>query len=345
MRSLSFFVLLGCLIWNPATGALAQDDIDLPAIEQQIQSVLEKVRACTVGVGGGGSGVVVSKEGHVLTCAHVAREAGRRVIISFPDGRTARATTLGNYYSADAGVLKIDKPGDYPWAEMADAEDIKVADWVLAVGYPITFPKRQLPPVRIGRITRYSRNQLVTDAPIMGGDSGGPLFNLDGQVVGVNSRVSGPITMNVHVPIDQYHRNWERLLASEDWPESRRPNASRNSRRTPQPEPKKPESEKSPPKKPESEQSDPFRKMGVRLEDSKVGPKVTSLVVDSPAHRSGLRAGHVVRKIGGVSVRDAEACRRELRRHLGKESIEFVVTRQDKSHGEVTLPVRLQDKK
>ncbi len=189
-------------------------DVNLVDLQKKILANLEKVRACTVGVGNGGSGVLVSKDGYILTCAHVAQKAGRRISIRFPDGRTARATTLGNHHDADAGLIKLDKPGDYPFAKMGSSEKLGVGDWVLAGGYPVSFLKGQPPPVRLGRITRKFRTQLRTDAPIMGGDSGGPLFSLDGEVIGISSKVSGSVNNNIHVAIDEFTRNWEKLVAS-----------------------------------------------------------------------------------------------------------------------------------
>ncbi|MBY0229700.1 MAG: PDZ domain-containing protein, partial [Gemmataceae bacterium] len=73
------------------------------------------------------------------------------------------------------------------------------------------------PPVRVGRILRLSQTEIVTDCTMMGGDSGGPLFDLQGRVIGLNSKVNDSVEANVHVPIDIYRRAWKRLLAGEDW--------------------------------------------------------------------------------------------------------------------------------
>lgn len=313
-----------------------QPAVDIQKLEEKIQAVLPKIRACTVGVGNGGSGVVISKEGLVLSCAHVALEAGRKIQIRFPDGTSVGATTLGNHINADAALIRIDQKGEYPFAPMAKSGDAKVGDWVLAMGYPVTFPKRAPPPVRIGRVVRKARNVLISDAPIMGGDSGGPLFSMDGTVIGINSRVSSNIASNVHVPINQFRENWDRLLASEDWPERRR--SSGTERRRQQPE--------QTPQMPPAESDDPFKTLGIEVQDTDKGVMVKSLTLGSLADKSGVRAAHILVKIGDKEVKNVAQCRAELQKYIGKQkSVNITVTRADAAHAKVTKALRLQEKK
>jgi serine protease Do len=190
---------------------------ELRALEAKIQETLKKILPATVGVGGGGSGVVVSKDGLIVSVAHVTQKAGREVIITFPDGKRAKAKTLGNYKTADASLLKLVDKGPWAHVEMGKSTEVKPGQWCLAVGYPVSFGRGVKPPVRIGRVLRQSGDSVITDCPIMGGDSGGPLFDLDGKVIGCNSRVSGSMLGNVHVTIDTYHTNWKKLVAGEDW--------------------------------------------------------------------------------------------------------------------------------
>jgi serine protease Do len=190
---------------------------ELRALEAKIQLTLKKILPATVGVGGGGSGVVVSADGLIVSVAHVTQKAGREVIITFPDGKRAKAKTLGNFKTADASLLKMVDKGPWAHVDMGKSTEVRPGQWCLAVGYPVSFARGVKPPVRIGRVLRQAGNSVVTDCPIMGGDSGGPLFDVDGKVIGCNSRVSGSMLGNVHVTIDTYHTNWKRLVAGEDW--------------------------------------------------------------------------------------------------------------------------------
>jgi serine protease Do len=71
--------------------------------------------------------------------------------------------------------------------------------------------------VRLGRVLFTNRNVVCTDCTLVGGDSGGPLWNMDGQVVGIHSRIGWQITTNFHVPIATYKETWTRLVAGEMW--------------------------------------------------------------------------------------------------------------------------------
>ncbi len=189
---------------------------ELKAMEKRIHAVLEKVQPCTVGVSGG-SGVVVSKDGYVLTVAHLARRAGRVVWITFPDGRRFKGKTLGNDEGVDAALVKINGKGEWPFVEMGRSGELKNGQWCLAVGYPVGFAHDKPPAVRIGRVLRRDSNVIITDCTIMGGDSGGPLFDLQGKVIGISSRCDRRLASNLHVPIDAFRDQWSRLADGEDF--------------------------------------------------------------------------------------------------------------------------------
>ena len=196
---------------------------ELKQLETRVQQVLAKVESATVALSNG-SGVVVSKDGYILTAAHVNREAGRRVRITFSDGRRVWGETLGNNHGSDYGLVKISAEGDWPFVEMGSSKDCKRGQWCVAVGFPVTYTRGTQPPARLGRILRTSSRSIMTDCTIMGGDSGGPLFDLNGKVIGIHSRVNESIGQNYHVPVDSYRDGWDRLASAEDWnrPRSRR---------------------------------------------------------------------------------------------------------------------------
>jgi len=200
--------------------AAPKDVGELKALETQVKKVVTKVLPCTVGVQVGaarGSGVIVSADGYVMTAGHVVRKPGEKATFFLPDGKTAKGITLGMFKSADAGLMKISEGGPWPFAEKGRAETLKPGSWAVAVGHPFGFRAERPPVVRIGRILRLRESVIQTDCPLVAGDSGGPLFDLEGKVIGINSRIGGSTSMNYHVPIDVFHENWDRLVKGEAW--------------------------------------------------------------------------------------------------------------------------------
>ena len=202
---------------------------DLSRIERRVQQLIERVGPATVAVHVGGaaaSGVVISPDGLVLTAAHVSGgDRGSEVRFTFPDGRTTRGLTLGANHAVDSGLMQIVEEGPWPYAEVADAEGAEPGDWVVALGHPGGFdPDRSL-VARLGRIIRITSREVRTDCTIVGGDSGGPLFDIHGRVVGIHSRISDSVAANFHVPISTYLSTWQRLAGGEHWGDRRRSRA------------------------------------------------------------------------------------------------------------------------
>ena len=221
-------VVLPTLVWSqdktatpPAKAAARANQIpqtleELRALEQQVKQVIDRVTPAVVGIAGG-SGVVIDADGHVLTAGHVGGRSGRDVTVTFADGKRLRGQTLGNNRGIDSGLAKLAQEGDWSHVEMGKSADVAVGQWCLAIGFPASFSRAKPPPVRIGRVLAVSERMIVTDCPLMGGDSGGPLFDLQGKVIGINSRVGGAVIANLHVPVDAYRKEWDRLVAGEDW--------------------------------------------------------------------------------------------------------------------------------
>lgn len=114
-------------------------------------------------------------------------------------------------------MMRITDRGPWPSVAIAPAGSNATGDWVVGLGQPNGFFSDRAPPVRLGRILHADDATLCTDVTLVGGDSGGPLFNLRGQVVGIHSRIGRRITSNYHVPIGQFHLGWTRLLAGQIW--------------------------------------------------------------------------------------------------------------------------------
>lgn len=194
---------------------LPQSLDDLQLIEDQIQKHRKRMLESTVGVlvpetRSQGSGVIVNEEGYVLTAAHVITRRGIAAIISFPDGRKVRAETLGADHDSDAGMLRIVEKGTWTFSPMAKADSTKLGDWCIATGHPGGQQPGRPPVIRIGRVNNIDE-MIRTDATLVGGDSGGPLFNLKGEVIGINSRIGVSTSWNLHVPVADYENDWKNL--------------------------------------------------------------------------------------------------------------------------------------
>ena len=109
---------------------------EMVRIQQSVQAVLEPCRRATVGIDGGGSGVIVSRDGLILTAAHVSVIPGRPVAVTLSDGRRVKATSLGLNRFADAGLVKIDESGDWPFVPLARHGQRLAGDWCFALGHP-----------------------------------------------------------------------------------------------------------------------------------------------------------------------------------------------------------------
>ncbi len=197
-----------------------KDLAELRSIQEQVEKVVPKIVSCTVGVQIGhtrGSGVIVSEDGLVLTAGHMVGKSGQKVLFFLPDGKKAKGTTLGAYKTSDAGLVKIEDKEKWPFAERGSSADLKPGTWCIAVGHPLGFQEKRPPVVRIGRVLRSAGTVIQTDCSLVGGDSGGPLFDLDGKVIGVNSRIGSSMQHNFHVPVDIFNDNWERLVKGDVW--------------------------------------------------------------------------------------------------------------------------------
>lgn len=211
---------LAALLQGEAPQSLA----DLKAIQSHVQKLIEEVLPTTVAVQVGpaqGSGVIISPEGYVLTAAHVSGVPGRTAWLVLHDGTRISGTTLGAYRTLDAGLIKIDQtqPGrEWQHAKMGESKNVSAGQWCLAAGHPGGFQSERPPVVRLGRVLSLNDNaSITTDCTLIGGDSGGPLFDMDGKVIGVNSRIGNPLIVNLHVPVNTFRDEWERLARSDSW--------------------------------------------------------------------------------------------------------------------------------
>lgn len=207
-------------------GQAPKDLRDLRLMETRQKELIERVRKYTVAVRVGqahGSGVLVSKDGFILTAAHVAQRKGLLVEVRLASGEVARGRTLGMYFGTDAGLMKMEplkrngKPVEWPHAELGLSDKLRPGQWCLAAGHPGGFQEARKAVFRVGRILSSQSEVIKTDCPLIGGDSGGPLFDMAGDVIGIHSRIGNSLTQNLHVPANMYAENWDRLAKSEEW--------------------------------------------------------------------------------------------------------------------------------
>jgi serine protease Do len=184
-------------------------------MERHVEALAERVSPAVVAVevgGSTGSGVVVSAGGLVLTAAHVCGGVDRNVGFIFPDGKRARGKTVAVDFESDTGLMRITDRGPWPHVEMGDLQQARLGDWVLALGYPGGFDLRRALVVRLGRLIRMDTDALQTDCTISPGDSGGPLFDMHGRVIGVHSAINASPADNFHVAVTAFYNGWDRMV-------------------------------------------------------------------------------------------------------------------------------------
>jgi serine protease Do len=165
------------------------------------------------------SGVVVSSTGTIMTAGH-AVNTGKTYLVTFPNGgKEYVAVGLGRIASFDAAVVQIKEKGIYPYAEMGYSSSLKVNEPCMSIAYPGSFtPKRLV--VRFGVVAELPTNKrrtMRTTCLMEPGDSGGPVFDLYGRVIGIRSNITKELENNYDAPVDLFRKYWSSLLKSENY--------------------------------------------------------------------------------------------------------------------------------
>lgn len=193
---------------------------ELRSMQEHLQKLSQTLTTATVGVRVGpaqGSGVIISEDGYVLTAAHVVMRPNTDVTFILHDGRMVKGKTLGMNRTIDSGLMKITDEGKYPFVEMGDSKAVREGQWCVATGHPGGYEKGRTPVVRFGRVLQRDDGVITSDCTLVGGDSGGPLFDMQGHVIGINSRIAGPLNANMHVPVNTFKDTWDRLADGQAW--------------------------------------------------------------------------------------------------------------------------------
>lgn len=218
-------LLLPVLCWtllNPAAAQAPAGETGMPAIQRvqkTVQALLPQVRPAVVAIltgDGTASGVIMNADGLVLTAAHVAERPGRTLQVVLDDGSVVQGLTLGLDKTTDAALLQL-RDSKRRWPHVAVSRQVSHArpgDWCFALGHPGGFDKSRGVVLRVGRVIKQTANSLQTDCVLMGGDSGGPLFNLQGEVIGVHSLIWEARDENMHVSMAPFLRAWEDMKSS-----------------------------------------------------------------------------------------------------------------------------------
>ena len=187
----------------------------LREMEQVFGEISKNVATSTVNIQVGeaqGSGVVVSRDGFILTAAHVISRPNLEAKITFSDGSTANARTLGVNRKFDSGILKIVDEGKWDFLDIGESSPLTKGQWVVAIGHPGGLTEGRGLVYRAGRIVDINDAFITTDCALVGGDSGGPLVDLNGYVIGIHSRIGGQLIENFHVPVDIFSVEWDELV-------------------------------------------------------------------------------------------------------------------------------------
>ena len=293
---------------------------DLVKLESKVEAVSKKVMPATVALlsgdtGSSGSGVIASEDGLILTAAHVVQGA-KELLVVFPDGRQVNGKVLGANYSKDIAMVKITSPGKWPFLSMGNSKPLEAGDWVIALGHSAGFDAGRTPPVRFGRVvSKGPGNFLTTDCTLIGGDSGGPLFDLDGNIVAIHSSIGMSLTNNNHAGIDGFRDDWERMLAGEAWGA-----LSMNPLANPE-----------------------MPVLGIEMEMMRNirGVIVRSVVPGSPAAVSGVRTRDLITHLDGSEIRNAPELLQVLAKRQPGDTVKLSVLRdEEKLEMNVTLKRR-----
>lgn len=297
--------------------ALAEAPASLRERQERIQKTAREVASAVVAIvpdyeaaskngersrpDGSGSGVIVSEDGLILTAAHVLQAVGDEFEVILSNGDRVKAKSLGKNYSRDSALGQITEPGKYPHVARAEASAVMEGEWALALGHPGGYEVDRSAPLRLGRVLEKEDDGfIVTDCTLSGGDSGGPLFNLEGKLIGIHSSIGWRVAENRHVPMAAFEKDWDRLMKGDEWGRLGMRERPSRERRRPAPSPDEDDAELA-----DTEISPDQPLLGVGVQPSENDGALVGQVVDnSPARKAGVKEGDVITKLNGKAISD-----------------------------------------
>jgi S1-C subfamily serine protease len=191
------------------TAAQSEDCLTAAEVYDQVRPSVVQVNTSAGGGEGTGTGIVIDEEGHILTNNHVVSGAST-IEVRFADGSTSTATMVGTDPANDLAVIRVTDP-DAPLspANLGDSDSLNPGDPVLAIGNPFNLEGTLTQGIvsaldrtyAAGASTRPIRGMIQTDAAVNPGNSGGPLLNCTGEVIGINTLLENPTGENVNVGV------------------------------------------------------------------------------------------------------------------------------------------------
>lgn len=283
--------------------------VELKAMQAHVQDLVKRVLPATVSLPGA-SGVLVRRDNksYVLSAAHVTMMADQQIRITQADGKRLSGTSLGANHQSDVSLVRVDTRGDHAAVEIGKSSELKRGQWVLMLGHPSGIKSGRSAPARLGRVLRVPNNgYLVTDCTMQAGDSGGPLFDMQGRVVGINSRINRNLAMNMHAPVDALVKQWTELQDGKVTQARRRGRRDRLG-------------------------------LGAPLTYGEGCPVFGEVPSDSKAARAGLKKGDRLFEMDGIDIDDRRSVQRVLRDFRSGEFITILVVRNGKGI-ELKMPV------
>lgn len=263
---------------------------------------------------GQGSGMIISKDGYVLTNNHVVDSADEIEVVT-ENGVAYPAELVGRDYNTDLAVLKILDDGDFSCVEFVDSDTLRAGEFVVAIGSPFSLQST----VTLGIISQIGRvfgpmpfvDYIQTDASINRGNSGGPLIDVDGRVAGVNTFIqtagpysAGSVGIGFAIPANLAKKVSQSIIATG---ESRLP------------------------------------WIGIAMQPDATGVEVIRVAEEGPAYKGGVRSQDILTAVGGVTVRSTMDVKKAVQKSTVGEGLDIQVLRGDEALNLVVIPDALPD--
>lgn len=272
-----------------------------------------------------GSGFIISEDGLVVTNEHVADKNAQKIVVSLPGGSQHEATVLGTDELADLSLLKINADIPFPHIEFGNSDSVMVGEWSLAIGNPFGLFESAQPSVTVGVVSALHRDfrpdpnqprvyldMIQTDAAINRGNSGGPLVDSQGKVIGVNTFIytggtsNGFVGLGFAIPSNRVKKIIEQLAST---------------------------GEVSVPYNPGMETTEMTYQLVRKYDLPQVpGLLVTSVNKDGPAFESGIVPGDIILKIGDERVQSQMHMKALFREYVNGDTMRVELLRDGKRY-------------